>query len=51
MHFSAKMIESKNYHQKVALKSFPMNEYVSTILNFGGNFCVPPLVAEVTLSS
>jgi hypothetical protein len=25
-------------------------QYVSTILNFDGNFCVPPLVTEVTIS-
>jgi hypothetical protein len=34
-------------------KSFPMNgqcQYVSTILNSLGNFCVPPLLTEVTIS-
>jgi hypothetical protein len=36
--------------EKWYLKSFPMNGYVSIILNVLDNFCVPPLVTEVTQS-
>jgi hypothetical protein len=46
------MVESKNewYHQKAVLSNEWSCQYVSKIYNSFGNFCVLPLVTEVTIS-